>query len=115
MTLKMLRSISFALRVNLMNEENGKVIECKCILNEEKTNFVIEMEIEALDSWGNCYMSFDPSTSILVAEALCDGNPKNLIGETIRLLPHPKGGTYAPIAISKGMLSQWFYKDSILM
>lgn len=99
----------------MMKEEAGKVLLCNVVLDEEKMNFIIEMEIDLIDTWGQCYMRFDPSTSILIAEVLCEGNPKKLVGEELRLLSHPKGGTYAPIAISKGMLSQWFYKKSTLM
>ena len=33
------------------------------------------------------------------------------MGQEVKLLSHPKRGTYAPIAISQGLIKTWIYKD----
>lgn len=97
--------------------EYGKIIKAEGILDDDETNIILVVEVD-LESWGQCYMEFSPENSIKLIQLL---NPLNgawyqkktimrLLGQKVKLMSHPKKGTYAPIAISQGLLTDWVFK-----
>lgn len=100
-----------------MEEEYGVISKAVCCLDDEEMNIILELEIR-LEEWGNCYMIFSPENSIKAIQLLVPVSKKwwqkkyvsELLGQQVKLLSHPKGGTYAPIAISQGLVKTWIYK-----
>jgi len=97
-------------------EEYGTIIKAQGILDDEEMNIILELEIK-LEEWGQCCMEFSPENSIKLIQILNTVNVSwqrkkidNLLNQRVKLLRHPKGGTYAPIAISQGSLTCWIYK-----
>lgn len=90
--------------------EEGEIIRADYRILIEEVNPVLEIEIK-LDDGLNCCLTFEDSNIIPVLE-MCSRNKgvSGLVGERVKLMPHPRGGTSAPIAISKGLLNQWVYK-----
>lgn len=100
-----------------MKVEYGEIIKVIGALDDEEMNIVLSVEIN-LESWGQCMMEFSPENSIKLIQLL---NPLGrgyyqkktigkLLGQKVKLMKHPKGGTYAPIAISQGLLTDWVFK-----
>lgn len=97
--------------------EYGEIIKVQGMLDDEEINIVLGIEVN-LESWGQCWMEFSPENSIKLIQLL---NPisgsyyqiktiDNLLKQKVKLMKHPKGGTYAPIAISQGLLDDWVFK-----
>jgi len=90
--------------------ECGEIIWADCRLDDQEIDPVLEIEIK-LDEGLECMLTFESSKIPTILEMISKNKSvKSLEGERVKLMPHPRGGTWAPIAISKGLLNQWVYK-----
>lgn len=93
---------------------NGRIISTG--FDENKIPPKLRIEINIIDHWGQCLMTFNEKDSYMILEKIGDQSdpikdPKSLLDKEVLLLDHPKGGTLAPIALKKDLKDDWIYKE----
>lgn len=93
----------------------GRIIRAVGELDDEEMNIVLSLEVDMLNSWGQCMMFFSPENSVKVLQSLKEPDEFRVIidklkGKKVQLFEHPKGGTLAPIAIACPNSNQWIFK-----
>ena len=93
----------------------GEILRSSGELDDEEMNIILWLEIDLLDSWGQCMITFSPENSVKVLQTLKEPDEfaitiNKLKGKRVQLLEHPKGGTLAPIAIACPGSNQWIFK-----
>lgn len=95
----------------------GKIMQAD--MNSNDMSPSLELDIDIINHWGQCYMKFNEVNSFKILNEIGDldtmvnDSYKKLEGIEILMLEHPKGGTWAPIAIKKEEDSEWIYKEDL--